>query len=396
MQYLRRKYGEGPVLVRLAGKRYAVLLCARDAKDALDRTPCPFSPASREKVAALAHFEPHASLITQGPERKHRRAFNDKVLESASRHHSLAAGFVDTVRDEAAVLISSLDTGGELTWPAFTEAWFRSVRRIVLGERAREDRDVTKNLAQLRARANWVYLRAVDEQAREHYRQRLAAYLCNPQEGSLVKLAGNCTRDEVAEQICDQITHWLFAFDAGGITTFRALALFASHPPELKCARSDLLAWRNGQIVLPYLSAGFLEAVRLWPTTPVILRETVRPAACGDVALGPASGVVIYAPFFHRDDERLACANRFTPELWLGRDPGEASPFVPFSAGPAVCPGRHLVTLVGAAWLAALLDARRVKLTPAHTYQDRPPPGSLDHFALRFRLLHRTSRGDAC
>lgn len=391
LQKLRRKYGEGPVLIRVARRRYAVLLRTHDAKDALDHTPCPFSPASWEKAAALAHFEPHASLITQGPERNQRRAFNDKVLESASRHHSLAAGFLDAVRDEAVGLISSIDPGGELTWCAFTEAWFRSVRRIVLGERARDDRDVTRDLAQLRARANWVYLRAIDKQRRDRYRRRLAAYLCNPDDGSLAKLAANCARDEATEQICDQITHWLFAFDAGGITAFRALALFATHPLELKCARSDLVAWRSGQIDLPYLGAGFLEAVRLWPTTPVILRETVRQAACGDVALEPGSGVVMYAPFFHRDDERLECANCFTPDLWLGRDPGEVSPFIPFSAGSAVCPGRHLVTLVGAAWLAAVLDARQVKLMPAHTYQDRPLPGSLDHFALRFRLLHRTS-----
>lgn len=390
MQYLRRKYGEGPVLVRVAGRKYAILLRATDVKEALHRSPCPLSPASQEKVAALAHFEPHASLITKAPERQQRRAFNDKVLESGSRHHSLAACFVDAVRDEASAMISSIDTDGGLTWPAFTEAWFRSVRRIVLGERARSDRGITEDLAHLRARANWVRLRTINKQRRDRYHQRLAGYLCSPEDGTLAQLARNCARDEVAEKICDQITHWLFAFDAGGITTFRALSLFASHPPELKRARSDLLAWRSGQIELPYLSAGFLEAVRLWPTTPVILRETIQPTTCGDLALEPGSGVVIYAPFFHRDDERLAYASRFTPDLWLGRDPGEASPFVPFSAGPARCPGRHLVTLIGAAWLAAMLDAGRVELTLPHPHRERALPGTLDHFTLRFRLLDRT------
>jgi cytochrome P450 len=388
MQYLRRKYGEGPVLVSAPGRQFALLLDASDVKSVLDRTPDPFSPASREKRAALRHFEPHASLVTAGDKRPPRRAFNDTVLESASRYHSFAGKFASTVRNEAGALISSRDPKDELKWPAFAEAWFRSVRCIVLGEQARDDRELTEDLARLRARANWVYLRAVDRRRLDRHRQRLAGYLRSAQEGTLVELARRCSGNEGVEQICDQISHWLFAFDAGGITTFRALALFASHPAELEHAGAELAAWRDGQIDLPYLSAGFLEAVRLWPTTPVILRETTRSVTCGSAALAAGSGVIVYAPFFDRDDERLPCANEFTPDLWLGRDPGEVSPFVPFSAGPAVCPGRYLVTLVGTAWLAALLDAGRVQLASPPSFQQKKPlPGWLDQFALCFRLL---------
>jgi hypothetical protein len=151
----------------------------------------------------------------------------------------------------------------------------RRVRRIVLGDRARDDRKVTEDLARLRARANWVYLRAVDRRRRASYRARLAAYLRSAERGNLVERARAYARDGDADKVGDQVTHWLFAFDAAGITTFRALALFASHPPELERAASDILAWCDWQMYLPYLSAGFLEAMRLWPTTPVVLRETI-------------------------------------------------------------------------------------------------------------------------
>jgi hypothetical protein len=121
----------------------------------------------------------------------------------------------------------------------------------------------------------------------------------------------------------------------------------------------------------------------------VILRKTIQPTTCGDLALEPGSGVVIYAHFFHRDDERVGYANRFTPDLWLGSDPGEVSPFSPSVLGPALRPGNHLVTLIGAARLVAMLDAGQVELTLPHPHQESPLPGSLDHFTLRFRLLHR-------
>ena len=54
----------------------------------------------------------------------------------------------------------------------------RRVRRIVLGDRARDDRKVTEDLARLRARANWVYLRAVDRRRRASYRARLTVAGC--------------------------------------------------------------------------------------------------------------------------------------------------------------------------------------------------------------------------
>jgi hypothetical protein len=36
--------------------------------------------------------------------------------------------------------------------------------------------------------------------------------------------------------------------------------------------------------------------------------------------LPAGSNVVVFAPYFHRDDQRLPFADRFAPELWLGED----------------------------------------------------------------------------
>ena len=53
--------------------------------------------------------------------------------------------------------------------------------------------------------------------------------------------------------------------------------------------------------------------------------------------LPAGTGILIFAPFFHRDGDRLPFAETFRPAIWLH---GEAVdwPLVPFSQGPAECP----------------------------------------------------------
>lgn len=393
MQGLRRRHGEAPVAISKPGRPQVLLLSAADVKTVLQQAPTPFTPASAAKRAALSHFEPHVSLISHGSHRETRRLLNDEVLQSATPVHDLAGSFAGIIRDEATRLLSGLREGDELTWPAFTEAWYSAVRRIVLGERARNDRALTEMLARLRAGANWVYLRPVQKRLRQRYQARLNAHLARAEPASLAAIVARRPRAAGSDQRAadeapaDQVTQWLFAFDAGGITTFRALALLLTHAAQARSAQGDIEAWRAGQADLPSLRASFVETVRLWPTTPAILREAEADTTLAGASLHRGTGVIIYAPFFHRDNERLANADRFDPEQWLYRDPAEAAPLLPFSAGPAACPGRHLVSLIGGAWLAALLEGGRPELAhPGGLRPDSPLPGTLDYFSIRFRI----------
>lgn len=381
MQRLRGKYGDAALLLRIPGRRYVVPLSVKDVRYVLDSASTSFTPASREKCAALAHFEPNVSLITRGPERPMRRRFNEELLESDRPVHRLWADFNAIIREETAPLVQLLSNGTPLTWPMFTEAWFAAVRRIVLGNGARNERALTESLFRLRGYANWVYLRRVRSAERARYYSRLAALVAVADANSLAGLMRR-RRPPDGEQPLHQLTHWLFAFDAGASTTFSALALFASHPEEMRRAAADLDAWRSGRPDLPQLRAGFLDAVRLWPTTPLILREVTETTQWG-AAVPKGTGVILFAPFFHRDDERVALANRFAPGPWRLGGPVEALPFVPFSAGPAACPGRHLISLIGAAWIAALFEAGGLTiLRPCHLGPDRPLPATFDYFSL--------------
>src|SRR5699024_3018475 len=110
-----------------------------------------------------------------------------------------------------------------------------------------------------------------------------------------------------------QIPQWMFAFDAGGWATFRALALIAAHPGAAQTAREEFGRAPD----LPHLRACVLESLRLWPTTPAILRDSTEATTWAGGTLPAGASVMIFAPFFHRDETRLRDAHRFAPQIWL-------------------------------------------------------------------------------
>jgi cytochrome P450 len=60
---------------------------------------------------------------------------------------------------------------------------------------------------------------------------------------------------------------------------------------------------------------------------------------------------------------------------------------VPFSAGPAGCPGRNLVLFVTSTLLASLLDKADFTLTSGQRIRpDEPLPATLNNFGLEFAV----------
>jgi cytochrome P450 len=83
------------------------------------------------------------------------------------------------------------------------------------------------------------------------------------------------------------------------LTTFRSLALLASHPQQASAARKEIDA-RSGPEMdqMPYLRATVLESLRLWPTPPLILRDTTHATSWRNGIMRPNTGLVIFTPFF--------------------------------------------------------------------------------------------------
>jgi cytochrome P450 len=385
MQRLRDRYGSGPVMLRVLGQPRAVVLSPDHVRRVLLQTPQPFATDSSEKRAALTHFEPRGVLISRGAERADRRRYNESVLDSHRALHRLSSRFVTVVDEELGGLGGS-PRPQSLTWERFSAAWFRLIRRVVLGSGARDDQELTDQIARLRRHANWAMLRPVDRGLRNRFFTRLAGHISRAEAGSLAEVMATTPQTTLTEPI-QQVPQWLFAFDSAGIATYRALALLAAHPEYAERARVESSAADPSSTPLPLLRAALLESVRLWPTTPMLLRQTTAETNWDGRAMPAGTGVLIFAPFFHRDGSRLSFADRFAPELWLKEEPAEPWSLVPFSAGPASCPGRNLVLLLASATLALLLRRKPLGFASARGIDSgRPLPGTLNHFALRFQL----------
>jgi cytochrome P450 len=388
VQRLRDRYGSGPLRLRIPGRSQAVILDPAHVRRVLDATPEPFATATTEKRAALSHFEPKGALISHGAERAVRRRLNERVLEGESPVHRLGERFVRVAEEEAAALLAAAGAEGTLDWDAFAERWFRMVRRVVFGEGAAEDHELSAMMAQLRADANWAFLKPKRKGLRERFLARVRAHLERAEPGSLSEIAARVpkTEDTAPEH---QVPQWLFAYDPAGMATFRGLALLASRPAEMARARAETEARRGAERqYLPFLRATVMESLRLWPTTPMVLRQTTRETEWEEGVLPAGTGILIFAPFFHRDDERLPYAHRFAPEVWLQDPPAENWPLIPFSGGPGICPGRNVVLLTASAMLAALVEGgREIRLlSPGGMGAEGPLPGTLNHFGIRFAL----------
>ncbi|MEV2270147.1 cytochrome P450 family protein [Nonomuraea africana] len=327
---LRDRHDGGPLLIRIPLRGWAVIpVKEADVRRVLHGAE--FTPANKEKRGALGHFQPDSLLITRDPElRARRRTFNEEVL----RPEPIAA----EIRRKAAEEMATLPTDGVLTWSRFNEAHWRMARRIVLGDPARDDEAVTRLLNRLRADANWFYLRARKTDVRVAFQRRIERHLRRAEAGSLARVLAQ-TRADPAVHPEGQVPHWLFAYDSAAIATWRALALLAvhagPHDPE-------------------HLRAAVLESLHRWPTTLAILRDTTAPTRWRGVTL-PEGSVV-------------AVITSFTDE-------------VPFSDGPAGCPGEDLVLLTATEVLGAILRDREVGAITR-----RSP---FDHFGLRFAVRPR-------
>lgn len=387
VQQLRDKYGRGPLLLRIPGRSQAVILHPEHVRRVLDESPQPFATASTEKRATLAHFEPRNALISGGPERAKRRKLNEHVLQSDRPVHELAERFLAVLDEEAEKLLEEARSRGELDWDLFADAWFRMVRRVVLGNAAGDDHELSEMTAQLRAAANWAFLRPKRTELRDRFLSRLSDYIDRAEPGSLASvLAAEAETREAAAS--HQVPQWLFAFDPAGMATFRALGLLASHPDHAERARAEIGSRQGAERqYLPFLRTTVLESLRLWPTTPMVLRQSTESTSWEEGAMPADTGILIFAPFFHRDGQRLPDADRFAPNLWLGGRSAEDWPLIPFSDGPAVCPGRNVVLLLSSSMLAALITQPRLRLkTPSRLDASRPLPATLNNFSLRFNL----------
>jgi cytochrome P450 len=389
VERLRRRHGPGPLWVRVLGDRVLLLLTRDDVRRALEGSPHPFAPDPEAKRRGMSHFQPHALTLSRGELWENRRRFAEDVLDTGQAVHRLGDRFRAIAGEEAADLSRRVETGaGRLEWEAFHGAGRRITRRIVLGDAAADDQSVTDLLGTLMSEAN-----RLPKKRSEHFEpfmMKVSGYVTAAEAGSLVGLFGEAPSDAETD-LAGQVPHWLFALgDTLPANAFRALALIVSHPQQKARVEEELgeadLSSASGVASLSYLEACLEEAMRLWPTTALLSRETLEETRWDGAVVPAGTQVLISNVFNHRDRERHDFADRFAPEAWTEGDAAEDWSFNHFSHGPQGCPGTGLALFVGKALLADLLTQHRVRLLEPGLDPTQPLPHMLDYFRLRFTL----------
>jgi cytochrome P450 len=232
-----------------------------------------------------------------------------------------------------------------------------------------------------------------DQALYERYMAALRSYVEAAEAGSVVGLFSDAPVT-ARTRPAGQVTHWLFALgDTLAINAFRCLALLAVFDRERQrvvseAAKAEL---RSGAGVagMSYLGACLQEAMRLWPTTPMLSREAVRDVDWNGVPIRKGTQLLIVNAFTHRDREEFSFADRFDPEQWVSGEAAQEFSFNQFSHGPQGCPGTALALFVGKAVLGGLLRAFEARLVEPQLEPQKPLPYSLDYFTLRFALKAR-------
>ncbi|MFL5561549.1 MAG: hypothetical protein ACJ79K_08750 [Gemmatimonadaceae bacterium] len=336
MDGIRSKYG-GDGVRFMRGKM--TVLWGEDAiREVLDNSATKYASDAGAKKKGMSHFQPDALTLSRGEDWKDRREFNEAVLDADAQR----ARIVDVVNEE----VDRMRIGDGLTWGRWEQLFDHITLRVIFGNSARNDQDLTDLLEKLMQQANRIAGLKTTDDYYELY-GKLDKYLANPDPYSLIARIKDAPQTD-RTRIAQQIPHWIFAMrDTLGANAYRALALAASGHAE------DL--------------AGTLkEAMRLWPTTPLIAREKVDDG----------SQVMILNAFNHRDPSEPDF-NQVKP------DREHSYRFNHLSNGTQDCPGADFVMLIGTAVLERMLSQYKLRYDGPTL---DPPPTMLNFFETRFEV----------
>lgn len=371
---MARRYKGRPIWIRLGREQAVLVLGPEDAVRVLEQAPEPFASDPPSKRNGMLAFQPDAVTISRGALWRNRRRFNEAVLSGGGG--PLLRTWLDASDDELDRMLAGpvAIAAGELDWQAFHGMMQRLARRIVLGEGAAEDEALTRLLEDLMADANALPGETGPEVGQ--LEEMIARHVDRADRGSLVARFSGAPATARTNSV-GQVPHWLFALgDTLAINLFRALAVLGSDGDGLAGAR------RSREL----LRACLQEAMRLWPTTPILVRETTKAVEIGGERIPKGTQVVISNLLGHRNPDRLDQADRFAPETWVHGDAASEPSFNHFSRGPQACPGATLAIGVGEETLGSLIDRFTPRTLSGFVDPAKPMPRMLDFFSIRIRL----------
>lgn len=187
------------------------------------------------------------------------------------------------------------------------------------------------------------------------------------------------------QEMVDQVAIF---FLAGHETSASAMAwalyLLATHPDaQARVAAEAATLPQNPAFAdmakLRYTRDVFREALRLYPPVPMMVREAVAPTRFRDRDIAAGAQIVLSPWHLQRHERLWDNPDAFDPDRF-GTENGKAclrDAYMPFSAGPRICPGAGFAMIEGVLLLAMI--TRAFRLAPA----EGPPPVPVAHLTVR-------------
>ncbi|MCB2128475.1 MAG: cytochrome P450 [Rhodobacteraceae bacterium] len=166
-----------------------------------------------------------------------------------------------------------------------------------------------------------------------------------------------------AEEMTDQVAIFFLAgHETSASALGWALFLLAGNPDAQDRVRDEALA--AGDLAkfsnlsrLSFTRNVFREALRLYPPVPMMVRENRCPERFRERQVAPGGQIVLSPWHLHRHERFWQRPDDFDPGRWEepeGRQSARTA-YLPFSAGPRVCPGAGFAMAEGTLLLALLV-----------------------------------------
>ncbi|MFB6577594.1 cytochrome P450 [Streptomyces sp. NPDC056402] len=409
LRALRARRGDAPALVRTrSGRTVLVLLDPQDLRRFYAEPVSVLAAAPPDKCRGLNPGEPDDSGCSRGEPGAERREVSAEVLATGRPVHPSCGPFLAALAEEARHLTSSAPATGTSTRTGASTrtgpvtldlararyAVHRAARRIVLGDAAAADEQLSGWLTQLRAEGRGTRggrvraARSVHDKARA----RIEEYASRAGGDTLVGRAARLADPTGTLDPVGQAQHWLLAMDAVPDTLLRTLLLLGAHPAEQDLAVAEAAAEvaagaERGE--LPRLRACVRESLRLYPVVPDLIRVTRAETEWRGVRYPAGTSVLVPAAFHQRDPERVPAAHVFVPGRWKNPGADQDIRMAPFSHGGGRCPGDQLGLMATAALCAEVLRGHRVTGTRPVLDPVGPLPATLDPQGIRLTLTRR-------
>ena len=378
---LRQRHGRY-VWLRMLFNKSLFVLEPNGIRHVLDHSPEIYAEAELKR-RGMSHFQPGAVTISRGAEWKERRRFNTEVLEASSPRHSHSVRFLDIINREVKAVLPPHKA--KLRWDDFEHLFRRITLQVIFGRKAADDLPIASELHTLMQESNRIFLLRKSRKFDDFY-ERLRAHLRRSEDASLAQKVSQ-TSSSAVTRVENQVPHWMFAMmDTLSINVARALALIVTFPEVEQRVRLELqqhgTATPEAIEKARYLQGCLQEAMRLWPTTPLLARETTKPDEIEGRHVPAKSQVIIFNNFLHRDWETIPFADAFNPDHWLESDIDYR--FNHLSNGTQVCAGKHLAIFIGTAMLALLIRYGRYRLRSPRLRNRYRVPHVFNEFKVRF------------